>query len=85
MSLEIHQFPCRTENYGFLVHDPDSGSTACIVERRYVPFDRQVHFFCWWCRIPAIRPAMQPWGRSTTPDECQFFKGLICLSLGRMD
>ena len=28
--LEIHQFPCLSDNYGFLVHDPDSGETAAI-------------------------------------------------------
>ena len=28
--LEIHQFPCLSDNYGFLVHDPDSGQTAAI-------------------------------------------------------
>ncbi len=28
--LEIHQFPCLTDNYGFLLHDPDSGETAAI-------------------------------------------------------
>lgn len=28
--LEIHQFPCLSDNYGFLVHDPDSRETVCI-------------------------------------------------------
>ena len=28
--LEIHQFPCLSDNYGYLVHDPESGETACI-------------------------------------------------------
>ncbi|MBS1239475.1 MAG: hydroxyacylglutathione hydrolase [Proteobacteria bacterium] len=30
MALEIHQFPCLSDNYGFLAHDPESGETACI-------------------------------------------------------
>ncbi|HLV07445.1 MAG TPA: hydroxyacylglutathione hydrolase [Croceibacterium sp.] len=30
MSLQVHQFPCLTDNYGFLLHDPASGETACI-------------------------------------------------------
>ena len=30
MNLEVHQFPCLSDNYGFLLHDPDSGETACI-------------------------------------------------------
>lgn len=28
--LEIHQFPCLSDNYGYLIHDPASGETACI-------------------------------------------------------
>jgi len=30
MSLQVHQFPCLSDNYGFLLHDPDSGETTCI-------------------------------------------------------
>jgi len=30
MALEIHQFPCLQDNYGFLVHDIESKETACI-------------------------------------------------------
>ncbi len=26
----IHMFPCLKDNYGFLIHDPGSGETACI-------------------------------------------------------
>lgn len=29
-NIQIHLFPCRSDNYGILVHDPDSGRTACI-------------------------------------------------------
>ncbi len=28
--IEIHQFPCLSDNYGFLVHDMASGETAAI-------------------------------------------------------
>ena len=28
--LDIEQFNCRSDNFGVLVHDPDSGLTACI-------------------------------------------------------
>jgi hydroxyacylglutathione hydrolase len=28
--LQIHQFPCLSDNYGFLVHEPRSGATATI-------------------------------------------------------
>lgn len=30
MPLEVHQFPCLSDNYGFLLHDPDSEETTCI-------------------------------------------------------
>ncbi|CAH0497356.1 hydroxyacylglutathione hydrolase [Novosphingobium sp. CECT 9465] len=30
MTLQIHQFPCLSDNYGFLVHDLASGETVCI-------------------------------------------------------
>ncbi len=29
-ALQIHMFPCLSDNYGYLVHDPESGETACI-------------------------------------------------------
>ena len=25
--LQVHQFPCLSDNYGFLLHDPDSGAS----------------------------------------------------------
>lgn len=28
--IEIHQFPCLSDNYGYLAHDPASGETAAI-------------------------------------------------------
>lgn len=28
--LQVHQFSCLTDNYGFLLHDPESGETAAI-------------------------------------------------------
>lgn len=28
--LQIHQFPCLTDNYGFLAHNPETGATAAI-------------------------------------------------------
>jgi hydroxyacylglutathione hydrolase len=28
--LEIHQFPCFSDNYGVLIHDPERGETASI-------------------------------------------------------
>lgn len=28
--LEVHQFPCLSDNYGFLLHDSETGKTAAI-------------------------------------------------------
>ena len=28
--LQVHQFACLSDNYGYLLHDPASGETACI-------------------------------------------------------
>ncbi|HEU4651440.1 MAG TPA: hydroxyacylglutathione hydrolase, partial [Croceibacterium sp.] len=28
--LQVHQFPCLNDNYGFLLHDPASAETVCI-------------------------------------------------------
>ena len=28
--IKIHQFPCLKDNYGFLVHEPESGATVAI-------------------------------------------------------
>lgn len=30
MTIEVHQFPCLSDNYGFLVHDVATGATATI-------------------------------------------------------
>jgi hydroxyacylglutathione hydrolase len=30
MPLQIHQFACLSDNYGFLAHDLASGQTACM-------------------------------------------------------
>jgi hydroxyacylglutathione hydrolase len=29
-ALQVHQFACLSDNYGFLLHDPESEETACI-------------------------------------------------------
>ncbi|MBE7220148.1 MAG: hydroxyacylglutathione hydrolase [Caulobacteraceae bacterium] len=30
MSAQVHQFPCLSDNYGVLLHDPATGSTAAV-------------------------------------------------------
>ncbi len=37
--LQIHQFPCLSDNYGVLIHDPDSGATASIDAPEQAPIE----------------------------------------------
>ena len=30
MTLTVHQFPCLSDNYGFLIRDDATGQAACI-------------------------------------------------------
>jgi hydroxyacylglutathione hydrolase len=30
MPAKIHQFPCLSDNFGVLIHDPETGATAAI-------------------------------------------------------
>lgn len=39
-TLEIHQFPCLQDNYGFLIRDPETGTTA-VVDTPEVPAIRK--------------------------------------------
>ncbi|WP_375291671.1 hydroxyacylglutathione hydrolase [Qipengyuania sp.] len=50
--LQIHQFPCLSDNYGFLLHDPDSGETAAIDTPDGAEYLKQAEAKGW--RITAI-------------------------------
>lgn len=43
----IHQFPCREDNYGVLVHDPETGSTVAIDAPDAVEIERQLEEKGW--------------------------------------
>lgn len=45
--IEIHQFPCLSDNYGFLVHDPATGATATIDTPDADEIMRQAHAKGW--------------------------------------
>ena len=47
MTLEVHQFACLSDNYGFLVHDPESGETACIDTPDADAYLREAAHKCW--------------------------------------
>ena len=39
MALEVHMFPCLSDNYGFLVHDAETGATAVIDTPEVAPIN----------------------------------------------
>lgn len=45
--IEIHQFPCLSDNYGYLVHDPASGETAAIDTPDGAEYLRQAEIKGW--------------------------------------
>jgi len=45
--LEVHQFPCLSDNYGFLVHDAATGATACIDTPEVAPIERALEAKGW--------------------------------------
>ncbi|MDG1692087.1 MAG: hydroxyacylglutathione hydrolase [Alphaproteobacteria bacterium] len=46
-TIEIIQIPCLSDNYGYLVHDPDSGETACIDTPETEPLLRELDARGW--------------------------------------
>jgi hydroxyacylglutathione hydrolase len=46
-ALEIHQFPCLADNYGYLLHDASSGTTAAVDTPDADEILRQLDFKGW--------------------------------------
>ena len=67
--LEIHQFPCLSDNYGFLLHDPDSGETAAIDTPDGAEYLKQAEAKGW--RITAI------WNTHWHPDHAGGNKAIV--------
>ena len=67
--LEIHQFPCLSDNYGFLLHDPDSGETAAIDTPDGGEYLKQAEAKGW--RITAI------WNTHWHPDHAGGNKAIV--------
>lgn len=47
MSITVHQFPCLSDNYGFLVRDDASGLAACIDTPEVAPILRELAALGW--------------------------------------
>mgnify|MGYP001501578622 CR=1 FL=1 len=79
MALQLHQFPCLDDNYGFLIHDPSSGATATVDTPEVGPIEAALeekgwqlthilnthhHFDHAGGTRSAWRPGRSCWGRS---------------------
>ncbi len=47
MALDVYQFPCLNDNYGFLIHEPVSGCTATIDTPEVEPINRALEDKGW--------------------------------------
>lgn len=46
-TLEVHQFPCLSDNYGYLIHDPEAGVTATIDTPEVGPINQALETTGW--------------------------------------
>ncbi len=46
-NLEVHQFPCLSDNYGYLIHDADNGLTATIDTPEVAPINKALEEKGW--------------------------------------
>ncbi|KPM18123.1 hydroxyacylglutathione hydrolase [Citromicrobium bathyomarinum] len=67
--LQIHQFPCLNDNYGFLLHDTDSGQTVAIDTPDGAEYLRQAEAKGW--RISHI------WNTHWHPDHAGGNKAIV--------
>ncbi len=47
MALEVHQFACLNDNYGYLIHEPISGATAAIDTPEVAPINAALEAKGW--------------------------------------
>lgn len=45
--LIVHQFPCLSDNYGYLIHDPVTGKTATVDTPDAIEIERQLNSKNW--------------------------------------
>ena len=55
--LEIAQFVCLSDNYGYLVHDPKTGSTASIDAPDAEPINAELDRRGWSLTLSLVRPS----------------------------
>ena len=47
VTFEVAQFPCRSDNYGYLIHDPATGETAAIDTPSASEYERELRQRGW--------------------------------------
>lgn len=67
--IQVHQFPCLSDNYGFLLHDPNSGETAAIDTPDGDEYLKQAEA-CGW-------PITQIWNTHWHPDHAGGNKTIV--------
>ncbi len=45
--LIVHQFPCLSDNYGYLLHDPETGATGAIDTPEVAPILKALEVKGW--------------------------------------
>jgi hypothetical protein len=63
MPLTVHQFPCLSDNYGFLIRDEASGLTACIDTPEAGAILRELDDLGWDLDFIPTTPAATPTSR----------------------
>jgi len=48
MAAQIYLFPCLKDNFGVLIHDPESGATAAIDVPEAAPVEAALHDMAQW-------------------------------------
>ena len=46
-AMEVHQFPCRSDNYSFMLHDPATGTTAVVDTPEVAPIEKALKETGW--------------------------------------
>ena len=45
--MQVHQFPCLSDNYAFLLHDPATGATAVVDTPEVAPIEAALRETGW--------------------------------------
>jgi len=82
--LQVHQFICRTDNYGYLIHDPASGFTACIDTPEVEPIERALAEKGWTLThiLNTHHHFDHVGGNAELKQKMEYFHGVQCTVVG---